>query len=72
MDNPRVITASAGLTQELRLAVSRLPVQAGLDRCGGHPGRQTARDRWLITAVHLKELQHAGPLTQTKEGHSLI
>jgi len=30
MDNQQVITASAGITQELRLAVFRLPVQAGL------------------------------------------
>jgi hypothetical protein len=30
MDDPQVINTSAGLTHELTLAVSRLPVQAGL------------------------------------------
>ena len=72
MDNQSVITALAALAQESRLAVFRLLVQAGPE---GMPATKIAGQLAIppsSLSFHLKELTHAGLVTQTKAGRSLI
>ena len=71
--NPKsVVTALSALAQETRLAVFRLLVQAGP---AGLSASQIAEGVGIapsLLSFHLKELLHAGLVTQVREGRSLI
>ena len=72
MDNKLVISALAALAQESRLAVFRLLVQAGPE---GMAATRIAEQLGIppsSMSFHLKELTHAGLVTQTTAGRSLI
>lgn len=72
MDNNTVVGALAALAQESRLAVFRLLVQAGPQ---GMAATKIAGQLGIASSslsFHLKELTHAGLVTQTKSGRSLI
>lgn len=72
MQVKNVIAALAALAQETRLAVFRLLVQAGP---GGLAATQIAERVGIapsLLSFHLKELMHAGLISQTREGRSLI
>lgn len=72
MDTKQVIAALAALAQESRLAVFRLLVQAGP---AGLAATRIAEELDIppsSLSFHLKELTHAGLVTQTKAGRSLI
>src|SRR5215213_8692346 len=72
MKKSDALTALAALAQETRLDIFRLLVQAGQeDMAVGRIGE--ALDLPSATlAFHLKELRHAGLVTFTREGRSLI
>jgi ArsR family transcriptional regulator, arsenate/arsenite/antimonite-responsive transcriptional repressor len=72
MKKADVIAALSALAQETRLDIFRLLVQAG--RNGLPAGRIAARIGLpsATLAFHLKELKHAGLVTYTREGRSLI
>ena len=72
MEKNQAIAALAAIAQESRLDIFRLLVQAGDDgmpagKIGEHLGLPSA-----TLAFHLKELKHAGLVTCTREGRSLI
>jgi|SRR5690606_12033969 len=72
MNSLSVVTALAALAQETRLAVFRLLVQAGTT---GMPASRIAERAGIapsLLSFHLKELLHAGLVTQQREGRSLI
>lgn len=72
MEVKNVVAALAALAQETRLAVFRLLVQAGP---GGLAATQIAEGVGIapsLLSFHLKELMHAGLISQTREGRSLI
>ncbi|MFC7513415.1 ArsR/SmtB family transcription factor [Herbaspirillum sp. GCM10030257] len=72
MDVKNVVAALAALAQETRLAVFRLLVQAGPK---GMAATQIADGIGIapsLLSFHLKELLHAGLISQTREGRSLI
>jgi ArsR family transcriptional regulator len=72
MQNTEVIIALAALAQESRLAVFRLLVQAGPE---GIPATRIAEQLGIppsSLSFHLKELTHAGLVTPTRAGRSLI
>jgi DNA-binding transcriptional ArsR family regulator len=67
-----IVAALAALAQETRLAVFRLLVQAGP---AGMAATQIAEGVGIapsLLSFHLKELLHAGLISQTREGRSLI
>jgi len=70
---PKAVVASLGaLAQETRLGVFRLLVQAGP---AGLSASQIAEGVGIapsLLSFHLKELLHAGLVTQVREGRSLI
>ncbi len=72
MEKPAVLSALAALSQESRLDIFRLLVQAGEEgmpagKIGEHLGLPSA-----TLAFHLKELKIAGLITFVREGRSLI
>src|SRR5690606_1947312 len=72
MNPPSVVTALAALAQETRLSVFRLLVQSGPT---GLPASRIAEGIGIapsLLSFHLKELLHAGLVTQQREGRSLI
>ena len=72
MKSRDVIAALAALAQETRLAVFRLLVQTGPS---GLAAAQIAEGVGIppsLLSFHLKELLHAGLVSQTREGRSLI
>lgn len=72
MHNTEAIAALAALAQESRLAVFRLLVQAGPE---GIAATRIAEQLGIppsSLSFHLKELTHAGLVTPTKAGRSLI
>jgi DNA-binding transcriptional ArsR family regulator len=72
MENKTAISALAALAQESRLGVFRLLVQAGPE---GMPATRIAEQLGIppsSMSFHLKELTHAGLVSQTKAGRSLI
>lgn len=72
MDNKEVIAALNALAQESRLAVFRLLVQAGPE---GMAATRIAEQLGIppsSLSFHLKELTHAGLVSPTKAGRSLI
>lgn len=72
MEKPEALAALAALAQETRLDIYRLLVQAGED---GLPAGKVGEELGLPSATlafHLKELKHAGLVTFTREGRSLI
>lgn len=72
MEEKDIIRALAALAHELRLRVFRMLVVAGPD--GLTPGAIAAQlDVPNATlSFHLKELMHAGLVTQERDGRSLI
>jgi DNA-binding transcriptional ArsR family regulator len=72
MELSNAVTALAALAHASRLAVFRLLVEAG------PPGLAASRIAEALDiapsslSFHLKELTHAGMVTQTKDGRSLI
>ncbi|MES2480512.1 MAG: metalloregulator ArsR/SmtB family transcription factor [Pseudomonadota bacterium] len=72
MNDADVVKALAALAQESRLKVFRLLVVAGLE--GVTPGRLTEETGIGATSLsfHLKELSHAGLVTQERAGRNLI
>ncbi|GGC13294.1 transcriptional regulator [Oxalicibacterium flavum] len=70
---PKAVVAALGaLAQETRLSVFRLLVQAGR---AGLSASQIAEGIGIapsLLSFHLKELLHAGLVTQEREGRSLI
>jgi ArsR family transcriptional regulator, arsenate/arsenite/antimonite-responsive transcriptional repressor len=72
MNNKDVITALAALAHESRLAVFRLLVQAGPEGLGATRIAEELGIPPSSMSFHLKELTHAGLVTQTKAGRSLI
>lgn len=72
MNDKDVVAALAALAQDSRLAVYRLLVQAGPE---GMPATRIAEELEIppsSLSFHLKELNHAQLVTQTKAGRSLI
>jgi DNA-binding transcriptional ArsR family regulator len=72
MEKNAVLAALAALAQETRLDIYRLLVQTGP---GGLPAGQIGEHLGLPSATlafHLKELKHAGLVTFTRNGRSLI
>ncbi len=72
MKKSEVLAALAALAQETRLEIYRLLVQAGE---GGLAAGKIGEELGLPSATlafHLKELKHAGLVTFTREGRSLI
>jgi ArsR family transcriptional regulator, arsenate/arsenite/antimonite-responsive transcriptional repressor len=72
MKKSDILAALAALAQETRLDIYRLLVQAGGD---GLPAGKIGEELGLPSATlafHLKELRHAGLVTFTREGRSLI
>lgn len=72
MKKSDVLAALGALSQETRLDIFRLLVQAGepgmpAGKIGEHLGLPSA-----TLAFHLKELKHAGLIDFTREGRSLI
>ncbi|MEJ7138134.1 helix-turn-helix domain-containing protein [Comamonadaceae bacterium SL12-8] len=72
MEESAALSALAALAQPLRLRVFRALVVAGPQ--GLTPGELAAR--WQVPgntlSFHLKELVHAGLITQERDGRSLI
>jgi DNA-binding transcriptional ArsR family regulator len=72
MEKYAVLAALAALAQETRLDIYRLLVQAGdAGMPAGKIGEQIGLPSPTL-AFHLKELKHAGLVTFTREGRSLI
>jgi DNA-binding transcriptional ArsR family regulator len=72
MKKSEVLAALGALAQETRLDIFRLLVQAGVGgRAAGKIGDQLGLPSATL-AFHLKELKHAGLITFTREGRSLI
>lgn len=72
MDSKCVVIALGALAQESRLAIFRLLVEAGP---AGLPATRIAEALCIppsSLSFHLKELTHAGMVTQTRAGRSLI
>ncbi len=72
MENKAAVSALSALAQDSRLAVFRLLVRAGPY---GRAATQIADELGMPASslsFHLKELHHAGIVTQTKAGRSLI
>lgn len=72
MEKDAALAALAALAQGTRLDIYRLLVQAGdaglpAGKVGEHLGLPSA-----TLAFHLKELKHAGLVTCTRDGRSLI
>ena len=72
MEEPQVILALASLAQASRLQVFRLLVVAGPQ--GLTPGRiaEALAVPGATLSFHLKELAHAGMVTQQRDGRNLI
>jgi DNA-binding transcriptional ArsR family regulator len=72
MEKTEALAALAALSQETRLDIYRLLVQAGQDgMAAGRIGEELGLPSPTL-AFHLKELKHAGLVTFTREGRSLI
>ena len=72
MEKSDALAALAALAQESRLDIYRLLVQAGADGLpAGHIGEQLGLPSATL-AFHLKQLKHAGLVTFTRDGRSLI
>ena len=72
MEKHEALAALVGLAQETRLDIYRLLVQTGPDGMpAGHIGEQLGLPSATL-AFHLKELRHAGLVTFTRNGRSLI
>ena len=72
MEKVAVLAALSALAQEFRLDIYRLLVQAGPDGMpAGHIGEELGLPSATL-AFHLKELKHAGLVTFTRNGRSLI
>ncbi len=72
MEKSAALAALAALAQETRLDIYRLLVQAGQDgMAAGRIGEELGLPSATL-AFHLKELKHAGLVTFTREGRSLI
>ena len=72
MDNRSTVAALAALAQESRLAVFRLLVQVGPEGMAATRIAEQLDIPPSSLSFHLKELTHAGLVTQTKAGRSLI
>ena len=72
MEEQNVVTALAALAQPVRLRVFRALVVAGLD--GLTPGALSEQLAVPATSLsfHLKELTHAGLVSQERDGRHLI
>ena len=72
MKKSEALAALAALAQETRLDIYRLLVQTGQDgMAAGKIGEELGLPSATL-AFHLKELKHAGLVTFTREGRSLI
>ena len=72
MKKSEALAALAALAQETRLDIYRVLVQAGKDgMAAGKIGEELGLPSATL-AFHLKELKHAGLVTFTREGRSLI
>ena len=72
MKKSEALAALAALAQETRLDIYRVLVQAGEDGiAAGKIGEELGLPSATL-AFHLKELKHAGLVTFTREGRSLI
>jgi DNA-binding transcriptional ArsR family regulator len=72
MEKNEALAALAALAQETRLDIYRLLVQTGPDGMpAGHIGDELGLPSATL-AFHLKELKHAGLVTFTRNGRSLI
>jgi ArsR family transcriptional regulator, arsenate/arsenite/antimonite-responsive transcriptional repressor len=72
MEKTEVLAALGALAQETRLDIYRLLVQAGEDGlAAGKIGEELGLPSATL-AFHLKELKHAGLVTFTRDGRSLI
>lgn len=72
MEKYQALAALGALAQETRLDIFRLLIQAGEE---GMPAGKIGEQIGLPSATlafHLKELKHAGLVTFTREGRSLI
>jgi ArsR family transcriptional regulator len=72
MEIKDIIAALAALAQESRLAVFRLLVQTGPEGLAASKIAETLDMPPSSLSFHLKELMHAGLITQTRSGRSLI
>ena len=72
MEKEQAVAALAALAQGTRLDIYRLLVQAGEDGlAAGKIGEELGLPSATL-AFHLKELKHAGLVTFTRNGRSLI
>lgn len=72
MDTKNAITALTALAHDSRLAIFRLLVQAGPQGVAATRIADALDIPPSSLSFHLKELAHAGMVTQTREGRSLI
>lgn len=72
MKNETAVAALAALAQESRLAIFRLLVQAGLDGVSAGRIGEALGVPPATLSFHLKELVHAGLISNTQEGKFVI
>jgi DNA-binding transcriptional ArsR family regulator len=72
MDTKDAVTALTALAHDSRLAVFRLLVQAGPEGLAATPIAEKLGIPASSLSFHLKELMHAGMVTQRRAGRSLI
>ncbi|MCK7492269.1 MAG: hypothetical protein MZW92_12220, partial [Comamonadaceae bacterium] len=72
MDEKLAVASLGALAQAMRLRIFRALVGAGPE---GLDAGRAARPRWMCrvdAVVHLKELMHAGLVSQQRDGRNLI
>ena len=72
MESESAIAALSALAQETRLAAFRALVQAGPEGLAAGALAETLGVPPQTLSFHLAQLRHAGLLTQTRDGRSLI
>ena len=72
MENKDAITSLAALAHDTRLSVFRQLVQAGPDGLAAGTMSSTLGIPPQTLSFHLKELSHAGLVSQRREGRSII
>lgn len=72
MEKKAVLSALSALSQETRLDIFRLLVQAGPEGCAAGAIAETLGVTPATLSFHLNQLTHAGLIVQRREGRSLI
>ena len=72
MEKPQVLAALAALAQETRLDIFRLLVEAGPPGLAAGALAEALALAPATLSFHLKELRHAGLVSASREGRSII